>query len=648
MTQNLSRLRLVLITACVRGAAAICTIGMAALLAIALSGGRSHSAGPEQSGTRQHLSSLPGQSRTTFNFARSLAADDSGRVHAVWHTTQDGRSQVYYRRSLNDGKTWDESVRLAANGSNEHPSIAVTKDNVFVVWHGIHSASGHSVYLRRSSDGGRSWNDVQIICGSGAAAHASLATVGDVVHLIWKDSRDRDTEVYYRRSADAGRTFEEERRLTDAPVISYVPSIAASGDLVVLAWVDTRDGNEEEYIKVSTDRGTTWGPDTRMTDNRMNSWAPSVAVVGQTIHLAWFDQKDNQFHLYDAEAKLDEALWLVGVEPESPPPGVHVPDPEKAAKYRATEKMKKIQAESPRWIRAGGNRARLQAILKGFNEMGQPIDQLAEAEWAIDEVLTLIGAEVKESRDDETDSIEAMQRRMKAKAQRVQQLAPKWIRSGGDAGKLQSLAHKFEQAMQRAQQMGLYVNKERKLDEALKLMEIAFTPTLQDDLPVSHYGDVFQARVRAKQMQLAAAAPRWVQQGGSQQRIETLLMEFRRRMRIAQLDWDIYYRRSDDAGKTWNNVQRLVNAPGLAHRPQLTVEGGRLHLVWWDNRDGNDEIYYKHSANGGRNWEDDVRLTNTPSASQFPMIARTNSGPHVIWTETRDGRSDVYYTRPIQ
>ena len=84
-----------------------------------------------------------------------------------------------------------------------------------------------------------------------------------------------------------------------------------------------------------------------------------------------------------------------------------------------------------------------------------------------------------------------------------------------------------------------------------------------------------------------------------------------------------------------------MGCPGNSHRPQLAVFGRELHLVGWDNRDGNDEIYYKHSADGGRTWGDDVRITNIAVASQLPMIAATQSGPHVIWTEQADFRSSV-------
>ena len=201
----------------------------------------------------------------------------------------------------------------------------------------------------------------------------------------------------------------------------------------------------------------------------------------------------------------------------------------------------------------------------------------------------------------------------------------------------------FEQALEHVQETASYSNKERKLDEALRLMGRSFTPELPDTLPKLYYGDAMTLRVRQKQHQLQAAAPAWVQQGGDKAQLESLMQEFEHRGRIATFEWDIYYRRSDDAGKTWNAEQRLVSAPGNSHRPQLAVAGDALDLVWWVSRDGNDELYYKHSPDRGHTWSEDLRLTRTPGDSRFPMVAATRDAAHVIWTEGPDGRAQIYY-----
>lgn len=169
----------------------------------------------------------------------------------------------------------------------------------------------------------------------------------------------------YRRSTDAGATWEAAKGLPDKPSkpsVSYVPCIHASGSDVFLAWVDTRDGNEEEYVKVSHDRGVTWGKDVRLANHPGNSWASSLAASGKVVHLVWFDQMDSPIQPADSEKKLDDVMKLLGLPPhESGPGGHHVPNPETAARKRVTERMQMIQKEMKAWVEQGGDAERLAA-----------------------------------------------------------------------------------------------------------------------------------------------------------------------------------------------------------------------------------------------------------------------------------------------
>jgi len=68
-------------------------------------------------------------------------------------------------------------------------------------------------------------------------------------------------------------------------------------------------------------------------------------------------------------------------------------------------------------------------------------------------------------------------------------------------------------------------------------------------------------------------------------------------------------------------------------------------VVWYDTRDGNSEIYYKRSTDGGSNWGVDTRLTNNPAASQFPFLSVSGQVVHVVWQDSRDGNFEIYYKR---
>ncbi len=109
----------------------------------------------------------------------------------------------------------------------------------------------------------------------------------------------------------------------------------------------------------------------------------------------------------------------------------------------------------------------------------------------------------------------------------------------------------------------------------------------------------------------------------------------------------LYYKLSTDSGKTWGADTRLTKNPGrsLSPSPSIAVSGSNVHIVWFDKRDGNFEIYYKRSTDGGITWRTDTRLTNNNADSEYPSIEVTGSVVHIVWHDNRDGNYEIYYKR---
>jgi len=116
---------------------------------------------------------------------------------------------------------------------------------------------------------------------------------------------------------------------------------------------------------------------------------------------------------------------------------------------------------------------------------------------------------------------------------------------------------------------------------------------------------------------------------------------------------NIQYRLSTDAGVTWGTTRPLT-ASGTAQYPcSLERSGSVLHLIWPDSRNGTWEIYYKRSTDASKTWGPDTRLT--PGASLFRLgTAISGSTVHVVWGSTSlvlptpvgtHTWGELYYTR---
>jgi hypothetical protein len=108
---------------------------------------------------------------------------------------------------------------------------------------------------------------------------------------------------------------------------------------------------------------------------------------------------------------------------------------------------------------------------------------------------------------------------------------------------------------------------------------------------------------------------------------------------------EIYYKRSINRGLNWGADVRLTNNPGGSGFPSVKSFGSAVHVMWYDSRDGNNEIYYKRSTNEGVNWGADTRLTNNSATSAHPSVSIALSSVHVVWEDNRDGNNEIYYKR---
>ena len=93
--------------------------------------------------------------------------------------------------------------------------------------------------------------------------------------------------------------------------------------------------------------------------------------------------------------------------------------------------------------------------------------------------------------------------------------------------------------------------------------------------------------------------------------------------------------------------KRLTWTSGASSSPAIAIDSKKgLHVIWYDDTPGNQEIYYRRSTDGGANWDALKRLTWTLSSSYYTAIAiDANDAIHISWTDNTSGSYQIYYRK---
>lgn len=125
-------------------------------------------------------------------------------------------------------------------------------------------------------------------------------------------------------------------------------------------------------------------------------------------------------------------------------------------------------------------------------------------------------------------------------------------------------------------------------------------------------------------------------------------------------NFEVYYQRSKDGGVTWSDEVLLSDydfpdPPPVSYRPVITTFGGDLvHVVWVAGAGiagtgGASDVYYRKSEDQGRTWGAIERLTaGMISTANQPSIAVAPSQKvHVHWHDDLTWTNQIYYQRTL-
>ncbi len=269
-------------------------------------------------------------------FGPDVVFDDDGRLYVIYvNLIGNGNAPEFLWMATSDdgGRTLSDPVRIAGgrNGEIFQARLAVAPDKTLhITWlqggeTGNLSLLGvNPIVTVRSEDGGQTWTQPQVISDPGRdrVGSASPAVDGSgnitVLYQDYKGDR-RNFEnlegpvfedpygLVITRSIDGGRTWTrgvefESGLVPTRRFLVYLPespSLAVDPDGTIYAsWMDGRNGDEDVFLKRSSDGGQTWSPPIRVNDNPLrdgtSQYMPRVDVGGGgRVDVVFYDRRND-------------------------------------------------------------------------------------------------------------------------------------------------------------------------------------------------------------------------------------------------------------------------------------------------------------------------------------------------------------------
>ena len=224
-------------------------------------------------------------------------------IHVVWEDWRHGNLQIYYRRSTDNGLTWDTETRLTNNSNApSDPAISAIGQNVFVVW--MESRAGQNcIYFRRSVTNGQTWESEVQVFGSSAIFPAvpKITAVQDKIHLVYQGigSSPNSNSINYIRNDLMGQPpWSSPQAVVSSDSSLDSPAISASNTNVYLIWEDARgQGRDMRRINylMSTNHGDSWSGDQQISETfNTPAESPSISSANGSIYTTWYERHYNE------------------------------------------------------------------------------------------------------------------------------------------------------------------------------------------------------------------------------------------------------------------------------------------------------------------------------------------------------------------
>jgi hypothetical protein len=282
---------------------------------------------------------------------------------------------IYIKKSVDGGLTFSKEINLSNNpGFSEHPQIAISGNNVYVVWIDdtlspststgttttttTVTTKNKEILFRKSIDGGNTFDKVINLSNSNNADsyNQEIAAAEKNVYVVWQDtviptadydssgdinadnnsdrssiSSQKNSSILFRASTDDGNSFKKIKSLSKTAFKSY-PKIAAFENSTYVVWNvgivgDTNNNNNISngiFFMKSLDSGNSFSDTIKLNSNWDSIGESQISAYRNDVYVVWGGNPDektvgNVFFVKSADNgnKFSKAMSLTGDEKNS-------------------------------------------------------------------------------------------------------------------------------------------------------------------------------------------------------------------------------------------------------------------------------------------------------------------------------------------
>jgi hypothetical protein len=235
-------------------------------------------------------------------------------VFVIWEQSPDNNGQIFFKRSIDGGKTFEKTMNLGNNtGLSGTPQVLVSRGNsvdnggnfvrVYIIWHD----SAEGIVLRKSDDGGNTFGKALSLSENNPFAFfPKIATQGNNIYAIWitiynKGTENETREVSFAKSIDWGTSFGKVANLTNNAKISFNAQLASSGNNVYVLWTNGTFVKDDFPIltdtifKYSNNSGQIFQDTISL--NNYTGWSanPMIKIKDDKLYILWEERSQNRY-----------------------------------------------------------------------------------------------------------------------------------------------------------------------------------------------------------------------------------------------------------------------------------------------------------------------------------------------------------------